>query len=83
MMHLHSSLNATAGGHDMAVGCTREDKVGEGPNALNVHFTQPHQEFMKEMGNSKFCIVIPGDTQNTPRLTEAFLAGACLSGFRV
>ena len=35
----------------MAVGCTREDKVGEGPNALNVHFTQPHQEFMREMGN--------------------------------
>lgn len=60
----------------MSVSCTNEDHSGAGPSAVSKHHILSHTEYMHEMGRSKFCIMIPGTTQNTPRLTEAFLAGA-------
>lgn len=62
-------------GPDVSVSCTNEDKTGLGPDAIEEHSILPHREYMKEMLRSKFCIMIPGETQNTPRLTEAFLSG--------
>lgn len=40
----------------------------------------PHAEEMREMASSVFCPVLPGDTQSSRRLGEAFLAG-CIPVF--
>lgn len=62
-------------GPDVSLGCTNEDKSGLGPDEVDQHFILTHMDYMREMGKSKFCAIIPGETQNTPRITEAFLAG--------
>ena len=56
-----------------SINCTHEDKTGEGPSGSSMYLA--HRDFMAEMGRSVFCLVIPGETQNTPRLTEAMLSG--------
>ncbi|CAL5229778.1 g13167 [Coccomyxa viridis] len=42
--------------------------------------TQQHRSLMQQMANSAFCLIMPGNSQSSQRLTEAFLTG-CIPVF--
>ncbi len=46
----------------------------------NVFATQKHRSVLESMANSAFCLILPGNSQSSQRLTEAFLAG-CIPVF--
>ncbi|CAL8469510.1 g9051 [Coccomyxa elongata] len=46
----------------------------------NVFVTQRHKLVLEQMANSAFCLILPGNSQSSQRLTEAFLAG-CIPVF--
>ncbi len=46
----------------------------------NVFVTQRHKSVLEQMANSAFCLILPGNSQSSQRLTEAFLAG-CIPVF--
>ena len=37
--------------------------------------TQQHRSLMQQMADSAFCLIMPGNSQSSQRLTEAFLTG--------
>lgn len=47
------------------------------PNAMRV---QPHRQLLENMTRSNFCLMLPGNSQSSQRLTEAFLTG-CIPVF--
>ena len=42
--------------------------------------TQQHRSLVQQMANSAFCLIMPGNSQSSQRLTEAFLTG-CIPVF--
>lgn len=46
----------------------------------NVFATQKHRSVLEQMATSAFCLILPGNSQSSQRLTEAFLAG-CIPVF--
>ena len=42
--------------------------------------TQQHRSLVEQMANSAFCLIMPGNSQSSQRLTEAFLTG-CIPVF--
>jgi hypothetical protein len=46
----------------------------------NVFQTQRHKSMLEQMASSAFCLILPGNSQSSQRLTEAFLAG-CIPVF--
>ena len=48
--------------------------------ALNELKVQPHQGMLEAMAGSVFCLIMPGNSQSSQRLTEAFIAG-CIPVF--
>ena len=50
-----------------------------GQGAGGEHGMDTHAALMAQMGASKFCAILPGATQSSVQLTEAFITGApCL-----
>ena len=50
-----------------------------GQGAGGEHGMDTHTALMAQMGASKFCAILPGATQSSVQLTEAFITGApCL-----
>jgi hypothetical protein len=47
---------------------------------MNELKVQPHRPMLEAMAGSVFCLVLPGNSQSSQRLTEAFLAG-CIPVF--
>ncbi len=47
---------------------------------LNAMRIQPHRQLLENMTHSIFCLIIPGNSQSSQRLTEAFLTG-CIPVF--
>lgn len=47
---------------------------------LNELKVQPHQAMLEAMAGSVFCLVLPGNSQSSQRLTEAFITG-CIPVF--
>ena len=47
---------------------------------LNELKVQPHQGMLESIAGSVFCLMMPGNSQSSQRLTEAFLAG-CIPVF--
>ena len=41
---------------------------------------QPHRQLLENMTRSNFCLMLPGNSQSSQRLTEAFLTG-CIPVF--
>ena len=35
-----------------------------------------HKQLLESMSRSRFCMIVPGDTQSSERLTDAFVTGA-------
>lgn len=46
----------------------------------NLFATQQHKSVLQQMAASAFCLIMPGNSQSSQRLTEAFLAG-CIPVF--
>jgi hypothetical protein len=46
----------------------------------NMFVTQPHRSMLEQMASSEFCLIMPGNSQSSQRLTEAFLTG-CIPVF--
>ena len=46
----------------------------------NIFATQQHRSVLEHMADSTFCLILPGNSQSSQRLTEAFLAG-CIPVF--
>ena len=73
------AINSTFGEDtSVAVHCTEHGGHADFPTMLN------------RMEHSEFCLVLPGDSQSTRRLSEIFLAGqlfhtghACMSGWQL
>ena len=42
--------------------------------------TQQHRGMLEQMASSEFCLIMPGNSQSSQRLTEAFLTG-CIPVF--
>ncbi|EIE21518.1 hypothetical protein COCSUDRAFT_66927 [Coccomyxa subellipsoidea C-169] len=57
-----------------------EVKCTEREFEQNVFATQKHRSVLEGMANSAFCLILPGNSQSSQRLTEAFLAG-CIPVF--
>ena len=68
------AINATSGADPTVdVHCSEKELGGR------------HEGFegmLSNMEHSEFCLVLPGDSQSTRRLSEIFLAGAQLHGCR-
>ena len=47
-----------------------------GQGAGGEHGMDTHAALMAHMGASKFCAILPGATQSSVQLTEAFITGA-------
>ena len=47
---------------------------------LNELKVQPHASMLESMAGSVFCLIMPGNSQSSQRLTEAFLTG-CIPVF--
>ena len=47
---------------------------------LNELKVQPHGAMLEAMAGSVFCLIMPGNSQSSQRLTEAFIAG-CIPVF--
>ena len=47
---------------------------------LNELKVQPHGSMLEAMAGSVFCLIMPGNSQSSQRLTEAFIAG-CIPVF--
>ncbi len=47
---------------------------------LNELKVQPHGGMLEGMAGSVFCLIMPGNSQSSQRLTEAFIAG-CIPVF--
>ena len=47
---------------------------------MNRFATQRHRSLVEQMANSAFCLIMPGNSQSSQRLTEAFLTG-CIPVF--
>jgi hypothetical protein len=47
---------------------------------LNELKVQPHRPMLEAMASSVFCLILPGNSQSSQRLTEAFLTG-CIPVF--
>lgn len=58
----------------MQVACTDKEF------ALNELKVQPHPGMLEAMAGSVFCLIMPGNSQSSQRLTEAFIAG-CIPVF--
>ena len=58
----------------MQVACTDKEF------ALNELKVQPHAGMLEAMAGSVFCLIMPGNSQSSQRLTEAFIAG-CIPVF--
>ena len=58
----------------MQVACTDKEF------ALNELKVQPHGGMLEAMAGSVFCLIMPGNSQSSQRLTEAFIAG-CIPVF--
>ena len=46
----------------------------------NIFATQQHRSVLEHMADCTFCLILPGNSQSSQRLTEAFLAG-CIPVF--
>ena len=57
-----------------ALKCSKEQAHGAGSNA------DWHRDMLQSMMASRFCMVVPGDSQSSERLTDAFVSGAGLAG---
>ena len=66
------------GGH-MCVGW-RQVACTEREFDLNELKVQPHRPMLEAMASSVFCLILPGNSQSSQRLTEAFLTG-CIPVF--
>ncbi|KAK9822652.1 hypothetical protein WJX81_003745 [Elliptochloris bilobata] len=71
-----SDIDACCSGQDAKprVACTERNYP------LNAMRVQPHRELLGNMTRSIFCLMIPGNSQSSQRLTEAFLTG-CIPVF--
>ena len=49
--------------------CTKEEAHGGGTA------TDWHKALLQSMMQSRFCMIVPGDSQSSERLTDAFVAG--------
>ena len=47
---------------------------------MNRFATQQHRSLVEQMADSAFCLIMPGNSQSSQRLTEAFLTG-CIPVF--
>ena len=47
---------------------------------LNELKVQPHRPMLESMAASLFCLILPGNSQSSQRITEAFLTG-CIPVF--
>ena len=56
-----------------ALKCSKEQAHGAGSNA------DWHRDMLQSMMASRFCMVVPGDSQSSERLTDAFVSGAGLA----
>ena len=54
--------------------------AGEREFEQNRFATQQHRSLLQQMANSAFCLIMPGNSQSSQRLTEAFLTG-CIPVF--
>ncbi len=36
-----------------------------------------HKALLQSMMQSRFCMIVPGDSQSSERLTDAFVSGVC------
>ena len=68
----HTPSGESIGGAQVA--CTDKEF------ALNELKVQPHGGMLEAMAGSVFCLIMPGNSQSSQRLTEAFIAG-CIPVF--
>ena len=54
-----------------ALKCTKEEAHGGG-TAVDWH-----KALLRSMMQSRFCMIVPGDSQSSERLTDAFVSGMC------
>lgn len=52
--------------------CTKEEAYGGGTAQ------GWHRSMLESMAQSRFCMIIPGDSQSSDRLSDAFVTGAAL-----
>ncbi len=59
--------------------CSKEEAHGGGTAA------GWHRAMLESMARARFCMIVPGDTQSSERLADAFVTGAHARGldFRV
>lgn len=60
--------------------CMQQVRCTEREFEPNVFQTQRHKSMLEQMASSTFCLILPGNSQSSQRLTEAFLAG-CIPVF--
>ena len=53
-----------------ALKCTKDEAHGGGT------MQGWHKQLLESMSRSRFCMIVPGDTQSSERLTDAFVTGA-------
>ena len=59
-----------------ALKCTTEEAHGGGGNV------NWHKSLLHSMMQSRFCMIVPGDSQSSERLTDSFVSGLCLNILR-
>lgn len=56
-----------------ALKCSKEEAHGTGTSL------GWHKAMLESMAQSRFCMIVPGDSQSSQRLSDAFVTGVCAS----
>ena len=59
-----------------ALKCSKEEAHGGGGKV------DWHKSLLHSMMQSRFCMIVPGDSQSSERLTDSFVSGLCLKTLR-